>query len=292
MAATAVYPAPFIVGASRSGSTMLRLMLDRHPLLGIPPETHFLTSLPAVWRGAADPPAAAFEAIVNHERWPDFELDADAFRARLIESSACTLTEVLRVFYMLYASRHGKSRWGEKTPQYVLRMPQIAQLLPEARFVHIVRDGRDVALSVLSLWFGPTSIEEAASWWVERVRAGQRDGPTVDYLEVRYERLVEQPVEELRRVCAFVEIDFQAEMLSYHAGALERMREMKDTPTSHTTVTSSDRAAMRARLRARLSEPPDTTSVGRWRTEMSADQRRRFTAIAGDLLEELGYPLK
>jgi hypothetical protein len=287
-----MHPAPFIVGASRSGTTMLRLMLDAHPLLGIPPETHFLTSLPTVWSGAADPPTAAFEAIVNHERWPDFELDAGAFRTRLIESSACTLTDVLRVFYVLYASKHGKSRWGDKTPQYVLRMPQIAQLLPEARFVHMVRDGRDVALSVLPLWFGPTSIEEAASWWVERVRAGRRDGLALNYLEVRYERLVGQPVEELRRVCAFVEIDFQKDMLSYHASALERMLEMKDIPTSDTTVTSSDRALMRTCLRVRLSEPPDTTSVGRWRTEMSADERSRFTAIAGDLLEELDYPLE
>jgi hypothetical protein len=67
---------------------------------------------------------------------------------------------------------------------------------------------------------------------------------------------------------------------------------MKDIATSDTTITSSDRALMRARLRARLSEPPDTASVGRWRTEMSPDEQRRFIAIAGDLLEELSDPLK
>jgi hypothetical protein len=196
------------------------------------------------------------------------------------------------VFYELYAAGHGKSRWGDKTPQYVLRMPQIAQLLPEARFVHMVRDGRDVALSVLPLWFGPTSLEEAASWWVERVRAGRRDGPALNYLEVRYEHLVERPIEELRRVCAFVGVDFRTEMLTYHTRAVERMREMKDIASGDAPVTASDRAQMRARLRARLSEPPDTTGVGRWRTEMSLDEQSRFSAIAGDLLVELGYSLQ
>ena len=72
------------------------------------------------------------------------------------------LGEALRAFYGVYAGRFGKWRWGDKTTNYVRQMSLIHDLLPETRFVHIIRDGRDVALSTRDLWFGPDSVEEAA----------------------------------------------------------------------------------------------------------------------------------
>lgn len=111
-----------------------------------------------------------------------------------------SLSDMLRAFYAAYAARHRKPRWGDKTPGYVLDMPLIAEILPEARFIHVIRDGRDVALSLLPLWFGPSTLEEAARWWEERVRAGRRDASSVQYIEVRYERLVLDTRTELRRI--------------------------------------------------------------------------------------------
>jgi Sulfotransferase family len=285
-------PAPFIVGASRSGTTLLRLMLDSHPALAIPNETQFLPGLQRALEHAADPSTVVLDAVVTHPRWPGFGLDPDALRERLLSAPDATLGDALRAFYSMYAAKHGKPRWGDKTPDYVLHMPTIAELLPEARFIHLIRDGRDVALSVIPMWFGPASLEEAAHWWVGLVTKGRHDASTVDCIEVRYEQLVSDPEEQLRRVCAVAGLDFRVEMLHYDLRTMDRLTEMAGDVRRAASVDPDARADQLARNRARLSEPPDTLRVGRWRTEMTADEQRRFTEIAGDLLEELGYPLE
>jgi hypothetical protein len=231
------------------------------------------------------------QTIVGSERWGDLGLEANEFHQLVSEARRLNLRQLLRAIYTAYASRHGKLRWGDKSPGYVLRMPLIARLLPEARFIHLIRDGRDVALSVLPLWFGPDSIEDAARWWAERVRAGRRDGTTVPYHEILYEQLVEQPRAQLRRICKFIELEFEEQQLSYHVHAAQRMSEMKDVGDRRGLTTADERAAMRARLRAKLSQAPHPREIGRWGTEMTRPQVRAFEAIAGDLLEELGYPL-
>ncbi len=141
-------PAPFVVGVPRSGTTLLRLMLDAHSELAIPPETHFIPKLIKLCeKGSGDMRENALELITNHRRWPDFEISAEDLAERLDRASKLDATAVVRSFYETYAAAQGKTRWGEKTPQYLRMMGRIARTLPEARFVHIVRDGRDVALS-------------------------------------------------------------------------------------------------------------------------------------------------
>lgn len=298
-------PAPFIVGASRSGTTMLRLMLDTHPQLAIAPETHFIPSVARLCVSADDPVAAALDAIVESDRWPSFELDADALRTQAATARCRSLSDVLRVFYGSYAAARGKPRWGDKTPFYVLAMASISRLLDEARFIHIIRDGRDVALSVMPLWWGPNSVAEAAAWWAERVRTGRTVGAGLAYLEVRYEQLVEQPEAELRRICPFIAVEFHPQMLEFD----KRVRAQPATVAPHLVNLTLDAALaaeptaptaasetlvgpqeMQARLAARLSGPPDAAGIERWRTEMTAGQLREFDEVAGNLLDELGYP--
>jgi len=283
---------------------MLRLMLDTHPELAIPPETHFIPRVVELCEEAEDPVPLALEAIVAADRWRSFGLDPDALRTQALTLRCRSLSDVLRLFYDMYAANRGKARWGDKTPWYVLKMPIIAALLDEAHFLHLVRDGRDVALSVIPLWFGPTSVAEAATWWVDRVRRGRRDGAHLPYLEVRYEQLVDQPEAELRRICGFIGLDFDAQMLSFDkrvrteptsiaphlvnlplAAALAAEPGEPDEPETRVSPIE-----MQARLVRRLSGPPDAASVGRWRTEMTAEELRSFDTIAGTLLDELGYP--
>ncbi len=300
-------PAPFVVGASRSGTTMLRLMLDSHPQLAIPPETHFIPEVAALCKAAEDPAAVALEAIIETDRWPSFQLDPDALRSRAVAAQCRSLSDVLRVFYGSYAEAAGKPRWGDKTPFYLLTMPLISRLLDEAHFVHIIRDGRDVALSVIPLWYGPTSVPDAADWWVKRVRRAREDGAHLPYAEVHYEKLVVEPEAELRRLCSFLGLDYDAEMLCFDKRVRERTVRVgphlvnlsvaaalaaepgEPEVSAEMTVPPS---GMQARLSARLSGPPDTASVGRWRRKMTSAEVRSFNAIAGDLLEELGYPLR
>jgi hypothetical protein len=150
--------APFLVGVPRSGTTMLRFMIDAHPDVAIPPETGFVAAA-AAEDGPLDP-----EGLVrllttfppDIPTWPDFNLSAEDLRSAIGALDRFTPAAAIRAFYKLYAGRHGKTRWGDKTPMYLHSMRAIGELLPEARFVHIIRDGRDVAVSLRRQWFAPS----------------------------------------------------------------------------------------------------------------------------------------
>jgi len=261
------------------------MMLDAHPEVAIPPETHFILQLKQIWDESPQRRDEVTNALIGHQRWADFDLDGEEFRARLGPAGASSLTDILRAFYSAYAEHRGKSRWGDKTPRYVLAMPTIAELLPEAHFIHVIRDGRDVALSVRPLWFGPVTIEDTAIWWKERIEVGQQDGAGLQYLEVKYESLVENVRPELERVCRFLGLEFAEEMLNSHTGAGARLSEEKDLLKQG--ITAQRRREIHARVRVR----PDSGRVGRWRTEMTPNERQRFEELAGDTLERLGYPI-
>ena len=141
------------------------------------------------------------------------------FAAAAEEAQPTTYADVIRCLNASYARSRGKTRYGNKTPKHVLHMPEIAELFPEARFVHIVRDGRDVALSYLSKDFGPSDVRSAADVWRARVERGRADGARLGerrYAELRYEDLLTDPEAELRTICAFLDLPFDDAMLRYH----------------------------------------------------------------------------
>lgn len=286
-------PMPIIVGSPRSGTTLLRFMLDSHPELAIPPETGFLKLGPSL-KGRGDGLRERFfRAVVNFPEeapaWPDFEIPEETFRAALAGIEPFTAAEGFRAFYRLYAARFGKPRWGDKTPFYCTELPAIRRVLPEARFVHIIRDGRDAALSLRPMWFSPGhDIETQAAYWRANILAARRAGANrPDYLEVRYEELILSPREVLRRVCSFVELDYDEAMLAYYTRTPERLKEHKGRARRDGTVLSS--TEQRIGQQRRTMEPPDPARVYAWKSAMPADEQRRFSRVAGDLLRELGY---
>ena len=287
--ARALLPAPFVVGAERSGTTLLRLMLDAHPDLAVPPETHFIDRVAEACEDDRDPGRAFIQTVTSHRRWGDFRIDGEELERRVSGIEPFDLGEALRAFYGLYAQKFGKARWGDKTPKYVRHMDLIHGLLPEARFVHIIRDGRDVALSARDLWFGPDSVEEAARKWrslIDKARVQSRGIP--HYLEIRYEDLVSETEPTLKRICEFVELRWDPGMLEYHKTAEERMSEIYrdiQTPKGKRVV----RGEMRRSLHTLTGSPPQRDRIARWRVEMSAEDRRRFEEAAGETLRGLGY---
>src|SRR6266511_504268 len=282
-------PAPFVVGATRSGTTLLRLMLDAHPDVGIPSETHFFHKLVKRGERRRLTPELVADTIITHKRWGDFRLDPDDLRERLDAVEPFNLSDGLRAFYGLYAEKQGKSRWGDKTPGYLRYMRRIEWVLPEARFIHLIRDGRDVALSVLPMNWGPQSITEAAELWVERVTIAREQGALVDhYMELKYEDLVTETEPALRRVADFLELPWDPAMLDYHERAEERLREKaRDLPRKASR--GDQPAAARMASHAMAKQPPDPRRIGRWRTEMSPEDRALYESVAGDLRVELGY---
>lgn len=290
-------PAPFVVGVARSGTTLLRMMLDAHPALAIPPETHFVPRTIDMMRrpaaGASDGRDAAARLeravaeIVRRAQWPDLGIPAAELAAVADSAPRATAGQLVRAVFLIYARRAGKPRWGDKTPPYLERMADIHAELPEARFVHVVRDGRDVALSAIPLWFGPTDVVDAARQWSSRIAAAREQARDLPYLELRYEDLVRDPAGELRRLCAFLDLRWDATMLDYHERAPGRLAEIRrDLPwPDGRTIPAGKRIA----IHERAAEPPSPNRIERWRDHMSPSDRRAFERIAGDTLEQLGY---
>jgi len=182
----------------------------------------------------------------------------------------------------LYGQRKGKSLVGDKTASYMLNIPTLHGLWPQAKFVHIIRDGRDVCLSMvnwkkahvaagrLSTWTEDPLLT-AALWWKHRVRLGREDGGALRpglYYEIRYETLVSQPATECAALCDFLGLPYHDAMLKFYEG-----REKADPS-----------------LDAKKAWRPVTPALRDWRSQMTLDDVERFEAVAGDLLDELGYP--
>jgi Sulfotransferase family len=282
-------PAPFVVGVGRSGTTLLRMMLDAHPQLTIPPETHFAPGLiERAHEGAgAD---TLVDEIVGARVWADFGIQAERLRERATALEEGGAAAVLRAFYGLCAEREGKRRWGDKTPIYVRSMRLIGGELPEARFVHLIRDGRDVVLSRRARGMGAGKpIADTADRWRRRIEEARTQARRLRgrYLELRYEDLVARPEPQLRRVCELIELDYDAAMLDYHERAGERLAELGDLPAEGDR---RERAgAERQASHALAASPPTSARTGAWRERMSPADRAEFEAVAGGLLVELGY---
>jgi Sulfotransferase family len=283
-------PAPFVCGVTRSGTTLVRLMLDAHPDLAIPGETHWLPKLiKAAERGKQSANDYA-DLIIDHKRWGDFHLDAEELRERIRKVDPPNAADVIRAFYLTYAEREGKTRYGDKTPGYVQEMPRIQRVLPEARFVHIIRDGRDVSLSHLRMNWGPETYAESARLWRNRIRKARKQAPKIDhYMEIAFEDLVADTEGVLRRVSDFIELDFDPVMLDYHERAEGRLAEKaRELPRKNRPPQPAE-----ARLESHklAKEPPRSDRVGMWRKRMTPEEVAEYEAVAGDMLVELGYEL-
>jgi hypothetical protein len=280
-------PPFFIVGNDRSGTTMLRIILDRGPDAAIPPESMFLTdvTIPTGTRGAAattpsgTPDAAAWEALMeevwHHPKVRLWELPGPAPAVPPGLAPADAARFVLGAPFAAYARKHGKPRWGDKTPHYVHHVDQLLEIWPDARFVVLVRDGRDVALSLRSMPFGPNNAWAAAQWWARGIRAGaaaQARHPD-QVLTVRYEDIVSDPAARVAAVCAFLELDYSDDMLDLaHA---DRSKIVADQTSWFPT----------------LFEGINTRAVARWPREMPVRDQAVFAALARDELAQLGYPV-
>jgi hypothetical protein len=267
-------------------------MVDAHPEIAIPPETGFVVAVAQLASGDALR-RRFFETLTQFPPdapgWHDFEIPSEHFRQELTRISPFTVTAGLRCFYRCYAARFGKRRWGDKTPTYCRHLETIEQVLPEAHFVHIIRDGRDVAMSLRDLWFSPgRDMATLAQHWVRDVTTGREQGrKSGKYLEVRYEDLVADTRQVLMDVCEFVELSYHPAMEKYYERTPSRMKEHKARVRMDGSVVVSEE---QRRQQQRLTfQPPDSSRAFNWRTSMTSEDRSAFEAVAGALLQELGY---
>jgi Sulfotransferase family len=176
----------FVIGSPRSGTTLLRLILDSHARISCGEETHFLRDL---------------EAVVGR----DWDLVATYGLAR--EWWIEHLRGLYESFQAEVLARNGKARWAEKDPTYTLHLPFIEELFPGAVYVHLLRDGHDVVASFRDRWGYTSAARAARTEWARYVTAARALGarlPTERFLELRYEELVADPETQARRLFAFL----------------------------------------------------------------------------------------
>jgi hypothetical protein len=262
-----------VLGVSRSGTTLLKEMLDCHSALAIPSESYFI---PQLWDRHGDRSSAeeVVEDLGRIARVREWGVTADDVRARLPPDAR--FNDVVDAVYRSYAEARGKRRYGDKTPSYMQHLDLLERVFPTAQYVHIVRDGRDACLSFLAMkrkprfnLGRPRRLAEFACAWRLEVEGAQRFGARLGperYLELRYEDLVAEPEARLHEVCGFLGLELEPAQLEYHRD-VDPAR-LQDHP--------------------RLAEPP-RKDVRRWRDEMSPAGQELFEAIAGGLLSQLGY---
>jgi hypothetical protein len=273
------YPPVFVVGMGRSGTTLLRLMMHHHPRIAIPYESGFLTTYQERHAEYGDlrEKTNVRRLVDDMLREPNLQSWDHTFDAeRLVAATkAPSVAGVVDAIYSEYAAAKGKARWGDKS-DYLDRLHIINEMFPSALFIHIIRDGRDVAGSVLKLDWGPNDVIHAAEWWNEHVwvarRIGQFLGPQ-RYLEVRYESLVQESERELRRVCAFMNEDYSAEMLAYHSRA-------------EAAIPPDKRDLHRG-----FNSQPDAARTFAWKREMDPVDASIFSRHAKRMLMELDYEM-
>jgi hypothetical protein len=267
----------FIVGCPRSGTTLLRWLLCAHPRLTVPGESHFI---PHFWRAYGDPAnaeaatklAARVLGLERIARWDTGLKPRDFADVR-------SYRDFLHRLFAPILERENRVRWGDKTPHYVQEIPTLAGLFPDARFIHIYRDGRDVALSWLAARMEPGNVYKAASLWNGWVRQGRADGARLSpgqYMEVRYETLIENPEQIMPEVCRFLGEEFDAAVLRPKAGNMKAGR-----------VRQPIFGARSAAFVSKTEIVPGNHD--KWREQMQPRDRVLFESVAGGLLDDLGY---
>ena len=277
-------PYVFFVGCPRSGTTLLRRIGDAHPELAVMRELHWL---PHWWErrvgltaeGMVTPVLVA--KLRQDPRFARLEVDPADFDTLLEDGPPKHYARFVTEVFDLHGKVKGKLRVGEKTPKYVRYLSTLHSLWPHARFVHLIREGGNVALSLLewsrsdraagrfSTWV-EDPMTTAALFWEWNVRLGREAGRFLGpqrYRELRYEALVADPERECRSMCEFLALAYDPVMLRFHEG----------------------RTKAEPGLSAKKAWRPVTAGLRDWRAQMAPGDVRRFEAVAGPLLGELGY---
>lgn len=273
-------PPIFLFGFERSGTTLLSMMAGAHPELAVP------LSTTGTWyrlgrRIEADYNALATPADV--ERLVDDLLaeeriklwDETFTRDEILDGLPTgNFGAVIDRFHGLYARRKDKACWGNIDIATIYDMDMAHRWFPDARFVHIVRDGRDVALSHLTYRYGLSNIGETADVWREVVETNMKMGamlPPDQYMVLRYEDLILDSEATLARLCDFMGLPYAPEMLDYARAVDEKIPDSKRF------------------LWPAIGKPPQASKAYGWKQKMSADRRVVFEWKAGGLLKALGY---
>ena len=288
----------FIIGTGRCGTTLLAQMLNAHPRICVPHELQILFEEqtgngPRLWEAFERGDhlqwsARDFSAAIR--RWCPYRLHRWFAYERFLRAQTYPIVDPGRLVGDLYAAiarSVGKDTFLEQTPWYGQRLDVVERLVPGARYVHMVRDGRDVAVSFARTPWWSDDVGHNLQRWHDEVRAIQRAAAALGIgsrlLTVRYEDVVDDPEGQLRRVSDFLDLPFAASMLD----ARRFTRYERFYRGSRAGFRSLSSAAF-LRWRSSGGGPTFSNSVGAWRRCEDFDFARTPPLVAR-LLGEFGY---
>ncbi len=270
-----------VCGVGRSGTSLLQSMLNAHPKICFPPETHFFRQYVACawrnWRFRRKGPAA-FRDVLNHDRYfARLGLDVEEVLSPYMKGERrFDMADVYRRILNMYATREKCPRVGDKDPRIIDYTEEIGALFPNAVLIHVVRDPRDVLLSRMKAKWS-----SARPWWLHvlvsqaQLSIGRHIGQRVfrdRYVEIRYEDLIQYPEKTLRMLCHYIGVPFDKRMLEFSVSA--------------SRLVSKDELQWKSETLG----PLLSDNVEKWREGLSSWRIRFTEEFCREALSDFGYP--
>lgn len=264
----------FVVGYPRSGTTLLATLLDRHSHIAATPETHFFNKVIPAKAESNDLHDAkkSIDHFLASTRVADLGLTANDFSA-LLEQRECTWRDIFSRALSIYGEQRAATIVVEKTPFHMAKVGQILEWYPDAKIIHITRDGRDSVMSLIeATWTHNNLRRHAANWrWqMKLMRKFRQVNPNKIY-ELRYEQLLSDPETSLRGVCEYIGVEFEISQL-----------EIKTVGNAITAWESGWKGKAADRL--------DQSRIQAWQRTVSNAQRYTLNSMMGVELRQYGYP--
>ena len=265
----------FLLGVPRSGTTLLRMMIDSHPEIMCGPEAPWI----AGWGAGKQPNLKELALFLANNKWGAVKGLTGVEQESIYDLIASLIDGIMSKSAQAQAKRY----WADKTPTNIIAVPFLYSLFPNAKFVHIFRDGRDVALSTRAAHWKTINFEgqrvknnygnALKRWctWIEQFHTDTKKlGLT--YISVRYENLVCSPKEEMQKILDFLEIPWNDLVLSPHRA-------------DHDIVNRKGEGIKSFYKRHSI----DTNSLYRWKSQLNWFDRRLTKVVAEKTLMNLGY---
>ena len=277
----------FIVGASRSGTTMLRLLLNAHRNIGVPKELAYFERCARnanleKWKepGMSQQAFRAFvKGFLNKKKLALEGIDLEALEEKIVASGSPDLIRPFRMTMDAWKEKEGKVTWGEKTPKNLFYVDLIEQMMPDARFIYIIRDPRAVVYSMNRFArFQDDSVLNAFNWLQAATQGYELLAgavPEEKRLVIRYEELVADVEAVTRSICEFLDEPFDDEMLEFYQKSRSNIHPHSQELGGVKTLT----------------RPISTVSVDKWRNGLSSSEIASVEAVCHDAMINLGYTL-
>jgi hypothetical protein len=254
-----------IGGCARSGTSLLRVMVDSHPNIYCGPETGLLYLK-----------TLSSKKIYGLSQ----KFDIPGKQIRRLKEQTSSYIQFIESFFTLLRELAGKPRWGDKSPANVLHLDRIFRYFPNSQFIHMIRDGRDTACSLKTfprykMLSGKrverdtnNPLDQCIRRWVSNVREGIRWRGDPRYIEVKYEDLIQNDEKTLRKVFNFLNEPWEQQVIKYYEDSHDEEKMIQNPGAS---------------------KPIYKTAQNRWKKEFTSEDKKLFKKLAGDLLIELKY---